>query len=119
MTLSRTNPPSASLSPTLYQTGQPQLAPNDHYWGEWWTALVARSNIAVYSDSTLDNVLALGGVQDNCDKLMFFPHADGAPDFEFGANSDFRVMEDDVCRSLRSNAPTWDADAVCQFYVTP
>lgn len=117
--VSRTNPPSTSLSPTLYQTGQPQLAPNDHYWGEWWTALVAGSNIAVYSDSTLDNVFALGAIQDKGDKLVFFPHGDGAPDFAFGANSDFRVMEDEVCRFLRYSAPTWDAGAVCQPLVLP
>lgn len=35
------------------------------------------------------------------------------------ANSDFRVIEDELCRLLRSNAPALDANEVCQNYVAP
>lgn len=54
-------------------------------------------------------------------KAMFFPHADGAPDFVFGANSDFRVMEDELCRLLRFSGPVGlgDANTVCLPFSAP
>jgi hypothetical protein len=99
----------AMVSRNQLTTTLPPIA-SSSYWGEGWTELAPDSNVAVYSDATLDNVFGLGGVENNGPKPMFYPHADGAPDYVFGANSDFRVMEDELCRWLRfsgqSDLPT-------------
>ncbi|HPB51685.1 MAG TPA: hypothetical protein PLZ31_10740, partial [Myxococcota bacterium] len=33
-------------------------------------------------------------------ELYYYPHADGSPDTEFRVYSDFRVMEDYICKKI-------------------
>jgi len=87
------------------------------FWISSGTAFNSGASLALYSDVTLDNVFGLAAMtRGSVDGAYFYPHGDGAPDFTFGVNSDFRVMEDETCRYLRWSAPTFDANAKCGEY---
>lgn len=90
------------------------------YWGEGWTQLAPGGNLSLYSDVALDNVFGLGAlVWDGTRRPVFFPHGDGSPDLVFRSRSDFRVMENEVCRYLRYSAPTFDGPQMCGAYSYP
>lgn len=42
------------------------------------------------------------GSDASAQRNIFFPHSDGSPNRDFGIRSDFRVMEDGICRRIAS-----------------
>ncbi|HHW95912.1 MAG: hypothetical protein ACOX51_06550 [Myxococcota bacterium] len=66
-----------------------------------WAATIPGSSLSLYSDSTLGNVFGLVPLNaGNEVGLYFYPHADGAPDATYTVYSDFRVMEDYICKTI-------------------
>lgn len=64
-------------------------------------ATLALAAAAAYSDGTLDNVFGLSPMAIPASTgLVFYPHGDGAPDTTYTVYSDFRVMEDYVCKTI-------------------
>ncbi len=51
----------------------------------------------LYSDSQLDNVF---GLMPRNNGLFFLPHADGSVDRDVEVDSDFKVMETEICRTI-------------------
>jgi len=66
-----------------------------------WAISQPGTAAAFYSDSAIDNVFGLfASAIPGEPGLMFYPHADGAPDSEITVHSDFRVMEDYICKRI-------------------
>ena len=66
-----------------------------------WAIAQPGTSAALYSDSTIDNVFGLfASTIAEEPGLMFYPHADGAPDSVVTVYSDFRVMEDYICKTI-------------------
>ncbi len=83
--------------------GIPQLALTpliDKLQNRWATTQVD-SSAALFSDTTIDNVFGIVPLQtQEMTGVVFYPHADGAPDAPSTIYSDFAVMEDYVCWNL-------------------
>ena len=92
--VSRTSPP-----------GSPgfgiQIGVQDYLQDKWATVREG-SSPSLYSDSTIDNVFGITplSVPTETVGLYYYPHADGSPDTEFRVYSDFRVMEDYICKKI-------------------
>lgn len=102
--VSRTAPPSLGTTPQLW---------HGSLWG-WlqneWARQIPGTTAALYSDPVVDNVfglapLATGNPGDS--GLVFYPHADGSPDWPLTTYSDFKVMEDGVCEGLMGDGPPY------------
>jgi hypothetical protein len=85
---------------------------NHPYWSsqQWafedWTMIYANkwrkinlgTNTPMYEDHTMGSMFAIStGQRENSNALYFQPHADGTPNIDFWAGSDFKVMEDLIC----------------------
>lgn len=90
--VSGANPPNASTL-SLLDAGD--------YLQNKWAATIPGSSLSLYSDSTLDNVFGLVPLNTGNEVgLYFYPHADGSPDAAYKVYSDFRVMEDYICKTI-------------------
>jgi len=75
-------------------------------WEDWfynvWAGLLDGSNLALYGDYEMGGLMGLSGrtAGDLAGRVEFYPHADGTPYLEQTVYSDFRVMEDELCRRL-------------------
>ena len=75
-------------------------------WEDWfynvWAGLQDGSNLALYGDHEMGGLVGLSGRTDSDTdgKVEFYPHGDGTPYMEQTVYSDFRVMEDQLCRIL-------------------
>ena len=75
-------------------------------WEDWfynvWAGLQDGSNLALYGDHEMGGLMGLSGRtdKDTDGKVEFYPHGDGTPYMEQTVYSDFRVMEDQLCRIL-------------------
>lgn len=98
--VSRAAPPSTT-SPNGFE-----LLEVGSFLGNQWATEATGSTAVLYSDSSLDNVFGLDPLDvPGQVALYFLPHADGAPNRDYKVYSDFKVMEDGICRllSLTSN----------------
>jgi hypothetical protein len=73
--------------------------------GDWmqnhWATVQIGTNHALYSDAEVDNVFGLSALSGSAEYgINFYPHSDGSPARDFGIRSDFRVMEDGICRRI-------------------
>ena len=94
--VSRSQPPSASAPGAL------SVLNADDFLQNQWAYSQAGTATALYSDGTIDGVFGLSpvAIPNDANGLLFYPHADGAPDHTYTVYSDFRVMEDYLCANL-------------------
>ncbi len=93
--VSKAAPPAADSVPAFGLLGGADYIQN------LWAISQAGTAAALYSDSSIDNVFGLFASAIPGDSgLMFYPHADGAPDSALTVHSDFRVMEDYICKYI-------------------
>jgi len=99
--VSRSTPPGST---GFYIQYVPDSSPRlvGDYFQDAWATVRSGSSPSIYSDSTIDNVFAVTplSVSSETEGLYFYPHADGSPDTSFTVHSDFRVMEDYICRKI-------------------
>jgi hypothetical protein len=78
--------------------------PSEGAWafGNWrdffantWHIADAGSNVPMYEDSAMGGMFAL---DTRLQIVRFYPHADGSADVDLWVGSDFRVIEDHLCR---------------------
>jgi len=79
-----------------------------------WSTNQPHTQIALFSDSSIGNMFGLAAWSEG---LYFLPHADGAPDHNYSAKSDFRVVEDGTCFVLRDAANQGQGQAFCGEFV--
>jgi hypothetical protein len=72
------------------------------YFANEWHIADAGASVPLYEDSTLGGLFALGTREQT---VRFYPHADGSADVDLWVGSDFRVMEDYVCRWVAGDPP--------------
>jgi hypothetical protein len=91
---------------------------NRPLWGNqpWaftdWTMIYANQyreinpgvNTPMYEDSTMGGMFSLATQKNSSSSILYFyPHADGSPNIDFWAGSDFKVMEDYICHRVNGN----------------
>ena len=79
----------------------PQVLDTHSYFRNYWFKIQAGTNLALYEDSTMGSMMGLQPIlTGNEHGVYFFPHADGSPNQPMSVYSDFKVMEDSICRGL-------------------
>lgn len=90
------------------------MLPNSYLVADEWTTNQPDTQIALFADSTIDNMFGLAAWAEG---LFFLPHADGAPDHTYTAKSDFKVMEDGICFFLRDAGGQNQGQAYCGSFI--
>jgi hypothetical protein len=63
-----------------------------------WRDIEPGTNAPMYEDHTMGSMFAISTRRfENFTRIYFQPHADGTPNIDFWAGSDFKVMEDLIC----------------------
>jgi len=88
------------------------MTPPADFLLDMWSTVQTGSTTALYGDATTDNVFGLtASAADGFKGVAFLPHADGAPDSVFTVYSDFRVMEEYICKQLGDLRSHWCGNA--------
>ena len=82
-------------------TIRPQVKKTHTYLRNHWLDVQTGTSLALYDDSTMGGMMALQPTLVDGDyEIYFLPHADGSPNQTMSIYSDYKVMEDGICRGL-------------------